>query len=180
VIERALSGCLHVRTDPLASPTGFPFKAADLPGTLADAKLYAERERVCDAGYLRTPYRKPDGEVGYRCPAEPPVTYLRKGGKLEETLGRCCLCNGLIAAIGLGQRRRDGTSEPPIVTMGQDLSFPLGANQFFETSACPRFPSEKPDGKEQAAKPPGSHYHHVGPLERPTKEPSLHAGEEVL
>ncbi len=123
VIERALSGCLHVRTDPLASPTGFPFKVADLPGTLADAKVYAERARVCDAGYLRTPYCRPDGEVGYRCPAEPPVTYLRKGGKLEETLGRCCLCNGLIAAIGLGQRRRDGTSEPPIVTMGQDLSF---------------------------------------------------------
>ena len=42
---------------------------------------------------------------------------------MAETVGRCCLCNGLIAAIGLGQRRPDGTPEPPIVTLGQDLSF---------------------------------------------------------
>jgi NAD(P)H-dependent flavin oxidoreductase YrpB (nitropropane dioxygenase family) len=123
VIERALSSDLHVRADPLVSPTGFPFKVADLPGTLAEAKVFASRERVCDAGYLRVPYQKQGAEIGYRCPAEPVSTYLRKGGKMAETVGRCCLCNGLIGAIGLGQRRPDGATEAPIVTMGQDLSF---------------------------------------------------------
>jgi hypothetical protein len=42
---------------------------------------------------------------------------------MAETVGRCCLCNGLISAIGLGQRRAHGAAEPPIVTIGQDLSF---------------------------------------------------------
>jgi hypothetical protein len=41
---------------------------------------------------------------------------------MAETVGRYCLCNGLIASIGLGQRRA-GSVEPPIVTIGQDLSF---------------------------------------------------------
>ena len=112
-----------MRTDPLASPTGFPFKVADLPGTVADPHVYAQRRRVCEAGYLRVPYRKEDGDVGYRCPAEPASAYVRKGGKLEETAERRCVCNGLIAAIGLGQRHRDGAIEPPLATIGQDLSF---------------------------------------------------------
>lgn len=123
LIVRARSGTLRIRTDPLASPTGFPIKVAHLPGTVAEEAVYARRERVCDGGYLRVPYRRPDGEIRYRCPAEPLHAYVRKGGKIEDTVGRCCLCNGLIAAIGLGQRRHDGAPEPPIVTMGQDLSF---------------------------------------------------------
>ena len=122
-IQGALSGKLHVRTDALASPTGFPFKVADLAGTVAEPEVYAQRRRVCEAGYLRVPYSKPDGEVGYRCPAEPAAAYVRKGGKLEETAERRCVCNGLIAAIGLGQRYRDGAVEPPLATIGQDLSF---------------------------------------------------------
>jgi NAD(P)H-dependent flavin oxidoreductase YrpB (nitropropane dioxygenase family) len=123
IIEHALTTGLAVRADPRSSPTGFPFKVADLPGTLAEALRYEARDRVCDAGYLRVAYQKQGTEVGYRCPAEPVPAYLRKGGKMAETVGRYCLCNGLIAAIGLGQRRRDGSAEPPIVTLGQDLSF---------------------------------------------------------
>jgi NAD(P)H-dependent flavin oxidoreductase YrpB (nitropropane dioxygenase family) len=123
LIERALQETLHVRADPLASPTGFPIKVAGLPGTVADEEVYASRERVCDVGYLRSPYDKGGGRIGYRCAAEPVTAYLRKGGELAETPGRCCLCNGLTAAIGLGQRRADGSEEPPIVTIGQDLSF---------------------------------------------------------
>ncbi len=122
-IENALSGTLHVRTDPCASPTGFPFKVADLPGTVAEPEVYAQRRRVCEAGYLRVPYRKQDGDVGYRCPAEPASAYVRKGGNMEDTTERRCVCNGLIAAIGLGQRHRDGAVEPPLATIGQDLSF---------------------------------------------------------
>ncbi|HET9092260.1 MAG TPA: nitronate monooxygenase [Acidimicrobiales bacterium] len=123
VVEGALAGTLRVRTDPVVSPTGFPFKVAELAGTLSDDGASRERRRVCDAGYLRQAYRGPDGRTGYRCPAEPVAAYLRKGGRREDTAGRCCLCNALLAAAGLGQRRSSGSSEPPIVTIGQDLSF---------------------------------------------------------
>lgn len=121
--KRARSGTLTVRNDPSASPTGFPFKVAKLPGTLADADVIAGRRRVCDLGYLRTPYRTPTGAIGYRCPAEPEAAYLRKGGEATATEGRLCLCNGLLATVGLGQRRPDGSTEPPVLTLGQDLDF---------------------------------------------------------
>jgi hypothetical protein len=88
LIEQALAGTLVVRNEPYASPTGFPFKVAQLSGTLADDGVYGARPRLCDLGYLRVPYRRANGEVGYRCPAEPVVTYLRKGGSVEDTRGR--------------------------------------------------------------------------------------------
>ena len=69
------------------------------------------------------PYRRTDASIGYRCPAEPVATYLRKGGSVEETVGRRCLCNGLTATIGLAQRRGDDTVEPALLTLGQDLTF---------------------------------------------------------
>lgn len=120
VIRSALAGDLAVRTDPAASPSGFPFKVAGVPATLADDEVYAGRPRVCDLGYLRTAYRRPDGRIGHRCPAEPVETYLAKGGRIEDTAGRRCLCNGLLATAGLAQRRHDGP-EPPIVTLGDDV-----------------------------------------------------------
>ncbi|MET8387379.1 nitronate monooxygenase [Streptosporangium canum] len=123
LLGRASSGTLEVRNDPRASPAGFPFKIADLPGTLSDPDVYGDRPRLCDLGHLRTPYRKEDGAVGYRCPAEPVDTHVRKGRPVEDTVERRCLCNGLLAAIGLGQRRPDGYREPPLLTLGQDLGF---------------------------------------------------------
>ena len=50
---------------------------------------------------------------------------MKKGGKIEETVGRRCLCNGLVSTLGLGQKRRNGTEEIPIVTAGDDLKFVL-------------------------------------------------------
>ncbi|MFI1422304.1 nitronate monooxygenase [Streptomyces sp. NPDC020731] len=123
LVERELRSELTVRNDPAASPTAFPFKVADLPGTLAEPGVSAARRRVCDLGYLRTPYRTEHGAVAYRCPAEPRAAYVRKGGTAEQTEGRQCLCNGLLAAVGLGQRRPRGVVEPPVVTIGQDLGF---------------------------------------------------------
>ncbi|MER6630731.1 nitronate monooxygenase [Streptomyces sp. NPDC000987] len=123
LVARRLRSELTVRNDPAASPTAFPFKVAELPGTLADPAVGAARRRVCDLGYLRTPYRSERGTLAYRCPAEPRAAYLRKGGAAEQTEGRQCLCNGLLAAVGLGQRRPHGAVEPPVVTIGQDLGF---------------------------------------------------------
>ena len=114
-------GELVVRTDPRASPTGFPFKVATLKGTMSQAEEYADRPRLCDLSYLRIPYERAPGDVGYRCPAEPVHMYVRKGGDIADTVGRKCLCNGLTAGIQLGQNRRDGYREVPIVTLGADL-----------------------------------------------------------
>jgi NAD(P)H-dependent flavin oxidoreductase YrpB (nitropropane dioxygenase family) len=111
----------QVRTDSRASPTGFPFKVAQLPGTLSDPKVYEARARICDLSYLRIPYAKPDGTIGYRCPAEPVDAFVRKGGELVDTAGRVCLCNALMSAVGLGQRRGEGDVEPAISTLGADL-----------------------------------------------------------
>lgn len=123
VLQGALDGSLIVRNHPRASPTGFPFKLAQLEGTGAQEETYQTRHRICDLGYLRTVYAKGDGSIGYRCPAEPVDQYVRKGGSLADTVDRRCLCNGLVASTGLGQHRSDGYAEPPLVTFGQDLDF---------------------------------------------------------
>lgn len=115
-------GTLDVRTDAAASPTGFPFKVAQLRATLADPKVYAARPRLCDLGYLRTPYAREGGAIGYRCPAEPIDVYVRKGGDASQAEGAVCLCNALTADVGLGQERKDGYAEEPLVTLGSDLA----------------------------------------------------------
>lgn len=118
VLRDARGGAVRVRTDPRASPTGYPFKVVVAPSVppLDDA-----RERVCNLGYLRVPYRKADGRLGYRCPGEPVEQYVQKGGALEDTVGRRCLCNTLLANIGMGQLRADGRVERPLLTSGDDL-----------------------------------------------------------
>ncbi len=122
MLRELAGGDLQVRTEALGSPTGFPFKVAGVPGTLTDDEVYTERPRLCDLGYLRVPFEKPDGKVGYRCPAEPVTHFVRKGGTEQDTVGRKCLCNALTADVGLAQQRRDGYLEPALVTLGEDLS----------------------------------------------------------
>ncbi len=118
---RLRAGTLEVRTDALASPTGFPFKIAQLPGTMSDREVSDRRPRLCDLGYLRTPYLREGGAVGYHCPAEPMTTHLRKGHQVEEATGRACLCNSLTVNVGLGQTRADGYVEEPLITLGANL-----------------------------------------------------------
>ncbi|MFS4459253.1 nitronate monooxygenase [Bdellovibrio sp. HCB2-146] len=109
-------------TDPRSSPTNFPFKAARLPGTVSEEALYLSRKRICDLGYLRHAYKKEDGTVGQRCPAEPVKDYVKKGGLEEDTVGRKCLCNALMADIGMGQIQAGGAEEMPLLTAGDDLN----------------------------------------------------------
>jgi hypothetical protein len=59
--------------------------------------------------------------VGYQCPAEPVDVYVRKGGTAEAAVGRGCLCNSLLASVGLGQVRGEGSVELPLVTLGTNL-----------------------------------------------------------
>jgi nitronate monooxygenase len=121
-IALSLAGAAKVFTDPVASPTGFPFKVVELEGTISQAAGYAERQRICDLGYLRHLYLRSDGSVGYRCPSEPVEDYVRKGGAIEDTEGRKCVCNGLPASVGLGQVRSESRFELPLVTAGNDVS----------------------------------------------------------
>jgi NAD(P)H-dependent flavin oxidoreductase YrpB (nitropropane dioxygenase family) len=118
VIEHAARSEVVVMTDPRASPTGYPFKVVEWA---ADAETRPRRERLCDLGYLRSAYRRPDGRIDYRCPSEPVKDYVRKGGTIAETEGRRCLCNALLANIGLPQPRVSGETEPPLLTSGDDL-----------------------------------------------------------
>ena len=125
ILDALKKGGAKVKTDPLASPTGFPFKVVDVEGTIGEVETGNQRKRICDLGYLREPYRKENGNVGYRCPSEPVDDYVKKGGKIEDTVGRRCLCNGLVATMGLGQERKDGSVELPLVTAGDDLKYVL-------------------------------------------------------
>lgn len=121
VLEQVRSGDIDVLTDDRASPTGFPFKVVQLEGSNASRNRYLARKRVCDLGYLREAYKGDDGRIRYRCASEPVDTYVKKGGKLEDTVGRKCLCNALMADIGHAQERKDGSVERPILTSGDDL-----------------------------------------------------------
>uniref|UniRef100_A0A832MLA9 Nitronate monooxygenase n=1 Tax=Eiseniibacteriota bacterium TaxID=2212470 RepID=A0A832MLA9_UNCEI len=119
VLESAMRGDLAVRTDGRASPTGYPFKVVTWNGAGTPA---FDRTRVCDLGYLRDAYRMPNGRINFRCASEPEDAWALKGGAPEETVGRACLCNTLLATIGQAQRRANGAVEPPMVTSGDDLA----------------------------------------------------------
>ncbi|HSJ28375.1 MAG TPA: nitronate monooxygenase, partial [Acidimicrobiia bacterium] len=71
VLKMSRDNEVSLVTDPVASPTGFPFKVVQIAGTLSDDERYESRDRKCDLGYLRTAYRDHEGKIGWRCPAEP-------------------------------------------------------------------------------------------------------------
>ena len=138
LLAKALFGEARVFTDPAASPTNFPFKVAQLEGTLSEHEIYSARPRICDLGYLREAYRTPTGTIDYRCSAEPVTTYVSKGGKVENTVGRKCLCNALMANIGHPQTRNGKYVENGMVTSGNDLTgitrfLPPGATTYTAT-----------------------------------------------
>jgi NAD(P)H-dependent flavin oxidoreductase YrpB (nitropropane dioxygenase family) len=135
VLKQALDGTARVFTDPLASPTGFPFKVARVEGSLSEEEDYLARTRVCDLGYLREAYRRDDASIGYRCPSEPAATWAAKGGTTSDMDGRRCLCNALLANIGHAQVRSDVIREKPLLTSGDDLTeigrfLPQGASSY--------------------------------------------------
>lgn len=111
------------------SPTGFAFKVVQLQDTLADDDVYNDRARICDIGILQQRgFNKPDEQgqrtLFQRCPAGPVATYVDKRGLANNTDERRCLCNGLLACVGLGQVkeiRGELVEEPAIVTLGNHL-----------------------------------------------------------
>jgi nitronate monooxygenase len=122
LLAKVIAGTANVFTDPLASPTGFPFKVTHLEGTISEDEVYGERPRICNLGFLREAYRTPTGEIGYRCASEPLSLYVSKGGRIEDTFGRKCICNGLLANVGFPQVLNGNRVEQGIVTAGDDIT----------------------------------------------------------
>ncbi len=118
MLAAAKDKTLTVRTDHRASPTGFPFKVVEIPGTIGIEEVYKARPKLCDLGYLRSSTITEEGKTVSKCAAEPETPFLRKGGSAAEIENRLCLCNGLMAAVGLGQERADGYVEAPLLTLG--------------------------------------------------------------
>jgi nitronate monooxygenase len=156
------SDSARVFTDPLASPTGFPFKVARVGGSLSEESAFQARPRICDLGYLREAYREPNGDVGFRCPAEPPSLFVSKGGALEQTHGRKCICNALLANIGHPQVRGGRHTENGLVTAGDDLSgvgrfLPAGATSYTAADVVTAILADSPQGRHaKHAAPAGS------------------------
>jgi nitronate monooxygenase len=168
LLKKVKCGDATVFTDPYSSPTGFPFKAAQLEGTTSDAEVYRNRTRICDIGILRETYRTENGTLAYRCASEPVNVYVAKGGVFEETAGRKCLCNCLLADIGLQQTQRDGREEPGMVTTGDDLAsilrfLPDGEETYSATAVVTALMSLSP-AKETATPAPSPH---VGSIPAP-------------
>ena len=117
-----------VRTT-IFSPTGFSFKVVQIDNTLSDDDVYAERRRVCDIGLLQQIGLSSASDDGsrvlfQRCPAGPVDTYVNKRGLERNTTERRCLCNGLLACVGLGQVKEQAGEmyeEPAIITLGDHL-----------------------------------------------------------
>ena len=98
----AQAGKLEVRSDPTASPTGFPFKVCATAG-IADGRpgVYEAAADLRGAGICGNPIPCRAAGVGWRCAAEPVEQHVAKGGTIESTIGRKCLCSGLSATIGI-------------------------------------------------------------------------------
>ncbi len=120
ILDGVRAGTVQVITDGRASPTGFPFKTMDIPGSEGGRPADARERGACMMGYLRSPYRRADGGLGWRCPAEPETQWSAKGGDSAECADRRCLCQGLMSAAGHPHVGEEGL-EWPLITAGDDL-----------------------------------------------------------
>lgn len=117
LIRKKFLGESRVLTSAICSPSGFPFQVEQDLG-LARPEVYSARKRQCLYGYLAQAFRTQDGTIDFRCPAEPELAYVGKGGKIEDTAGKACLCSALLSAVGCGR-----SLEPYIITAGKNYDF---------------------------------------------------------
>lgn len=122
VLTQLAEKTLNVITDPLGSPTSFPFKYVELVETISEDREFESRVKLCDLGYLRTIVERPNNRIVYRCSGEPNKTFAFKGGANGATEGKKCLCNALLSNIGLPQVRATGYQEAALITLGSDLA----------------------------------------------------------
>ena len=141
IIGRNALGEGEVHTSLRLSSTGYPFKYYPLPGSLSEEEVYAARTRICNKGYLLESHFRTndDGSVDhtYICPGMPVKQYVNLGGEPQDTVGRDCLCNALLATAGLGDN-----GEPPIITLGEggaNIRRSLTAREIVEDILTPEY-----------------------------------------
>lgn len=120
-LETVKQGTAKVFTHPRISPTGYPFKMGMLSGTLSENSIFKLRKRVCNVGFLSTLFKSNDGKIDRRCPAENEAVFARKGGNTSLSTDARCLCNALLANIGLGMKYASGYLEAPLLTVGSHI-----------------------------------------------------------
>ena len=110
-----------VFTDPLAFAHGISVQS----GT-AGRHCFGGGDVHCTAAHLRprlsaraVPHGDRRSRISLRLRAREP--YLAKGGRQEDTVGRKCVCNALLANIGLAQVRNGKRTELALITAGDDL-----------------------------------------------------------
>ena len=105
----------------IPDPSGQTVSVLQWEETAPAPDCLAGRSRLCDIGYFREVYRRPDGTVGYRCPGEPIAHFTAKGGSSAAARGQVCLCNSLLATLGLAQLRDGDELERLIIPAGEDV-----------------------------------------------------------
>lgn len=102
----------------VASPTGYPFKVLQMEGTMSDPVSFLKRKRSCGVGLLREvkevkiDLENKAQQARWSCSADP---------RLENAGSQAvCLCEALLAVIGLAQVN-GGEEELPIITLGEEL-----------------------------------------------------------
>lgn len=144
ILQKNQQKALEIKTDMVASPTGYPIKIAQLPGTISDEAIHQARKRVCNKKYLvRSHFQEqPDGsrKETYICAAMSPEEYSRLGGDPAETEGKVCLCNGLLSTAGYYQ-----DVENAVVTLGihgREITQSLRARDIVEEILTPGYVAE--------------------------------------
>lgn len=145
ILERNRNGGVEIKTDHQASPTGYPIKIAQLPGTISEKALWQARQRVCNKKYLvRSHFQEQsDGTTKetYICAAMSPEEYARLGGDPAETEGKVCLCNGLLSTAGYYQDIENAS-----VTLGmsgQHITRNYSAREVVEDILTPEYVAER-------------------------------------
>ena len=83
VLDEVQRASVTVTTSLRASSTGYPFKVVSVRDTVSDPRVYDERARKCDLGYLRETFVTPNGSTGYRC-THPPLGGARRRRRLRQ------------------------------------------------------------------------------------------------
>ena len=141
IIEKNRQESLEVKTDMKASPTGYPIKIAQLPGTISEEAIYKARKRLCNKKYLvRSHFKEmPDGskKETYICSAMSAEEYGRLGGDPAETEGKVCLCNGLLSTAGYYQDVEDAVVT--LGTHGKEIKKSVSARDIVEEFLTPEY-----------------------------------------
>ena len=114
----------------------------------------SRRSRVCDLGFSGMPIARRMARLAIAVPAEPVDDFIRKGGALEETQGRECVCNGLLATIGLAQmnsNRISGSRWLPPAMKSRSRAFSATGTRFLYRCRSRPTPAGQNDDNARAS-----------------------------